>query len=135
MAATSLREGSVMRTVVVSLCLLMFLIVSRFPCVGAEASELYIPIGRSPGVSGVLTITGTVDSADYRSGTIVIATRSGTHTVRLVDSTAVYLDFSQRRQPNKYGSLRDCHAGDYVEVKLHEGAGAVKTARWVKIRR
>lgn len=102
----------------------------------SRASELYIPIGRSPGLSDSLTVSGTIHYVDYAAGTMTVTTPAGRREVRIADTTRIYLDFSTRRKSNTYGTMDDCRPGEFVEIKLGDGeSGHADIAEWVKIRR
>ncbi len=94
-----------------------------------EATELYIPVGASPGVSGTLTDIGTIDSADAGMRTITVARR----TVAITGDTRIYLDRSRLEQRNGYGDFSDLAPGRTVEVRYRDPA-LRRTALWVKVR-
>ena len=96
---------------------------------GQRATELYIPIGASPGVSGIHTLIGPIEAVDAGLRTL----RVGGTTVAIADTTEIWLDRSARAQSAATGSLGDCAPGRTAEVKLREGAAA-PVAEWVKVR-
>jgi hypothetical protein len=56
-----------------------------------KSTELYIPIGQSPGLSGKYTVTGNIDAVDYQNQTMTMSNYSGSYTVKVMDSTKIYL--------------------------------------------
>jgi hypothetical protein len=102
-----------------------------------KATEIYIPIGKSPGLSGRSTVIGRVTrigAAGAAGHTITVTSPSRTWTGTIDDQTKVYLDRSGLRLPNLYGTKSDCREGALVEMKYkgkpgEEGA----TVEWIKI--
>lgn len=96
---------------------------------GQETTEVYIPIGESPGVSGVSSIIGTVSEVDYESQSLVVTANGTSRSIEMDDDTHYYLDRSDTKEPSSEGDVRDCQVGRMVEVKL-AGDGM---ADWIKI--
>lgn len=100
------------------------------PGAGAqETTEVYIPIGQSPGVSGVSSVIGIVSEVDYETRTLVVQSADRTTTVSMDDETDYYLDRSDSERSNTKGNMYDCTIGRTVEVKFADDG----TADWVKI--
>jgi hypothetical protein len=101
-----------------------------------RATELFIPIGKSPGISGVCSMTGTIDSAYTSDHMLKMSTSSGeNYGVQITDETKIYLDRSILKQTNKIGTYSDCKVGAYCEV-LYESHTRKDygEAEWIKIR-
>ena len=114
-----------------SICVLMLGAVS----VQAEKStEMFIPIGQSPGLSGEYTVMGKIDQVNAGNQTIQMSGPSGSYTVKLTQNTFIYLDRSKAQLPNSYGTLADCQAGDTVEVKFIDNSRN-KPIEWVKVQK
>lgn len=98
---------------------------------GHPATERYIPIGKSPGLSGKLTYMGKVGSVDARGRSVSGESWSAAVTER----TRIWLDRSKLRETNTVGSLDDLKAGRLVEVKyLGREAGQRRgAAEWIKV--
>ncbi|HUL10631.1 MAG TPA: hypothetical protein VLU73_00445 [Methylococcaceae bacterium] len=115
-------------------CLALLL---AFPAVAPnaqQATEMYIPIGASPGVSTITSIIGKIAAVDEQNRTITVSDASGTATVAVPDETPVWLDRSKATGTNQRGSAADLKAGLTVEVKYREAArGSSLTAEWIKI--
>ncbi|PYN87096.1 MAG: hypothetical protein DMD87_14435 [Candidatus Rokuibacteriota bacterium] len=99
---------------------------------GQEATEFYIPVGQSPGLSGKVTVIGTVETADARGRTIVVAGPSGKRTAAITDRTKIWLDRSKLGQQNQKGTFADLGKGAVVEVKYEDKEPRVR-AEWVKV--
>ena len=86
------------------------------------ATERYIPIGRSPGISGIHSVAGVIESVDGRA----IAIRSGTSVVRveLADTSDIWIDRSKNKVTNLRGTPADLVVGRTVEAYL---------PRWIKV--
>ena len=98
-----------------------------------EATEVFIPIGKSPGVSKQQTVTGTVDTADEKGRALRITTPAAAITVAVTDKTRIFRDKSALKQPNEAGVFADLQKGRTVEVKLEPGESQRK-AEWIKVR-
>lgn len=85
---------------------------------GQQATERYIPIGSSPGVSGTDSVIGTISAVDYETRSMQIDGADGTVTVTMDDATRYYVDLTGAGRSNRTGSLRSCEAGQRVEVRL-----------------
>jgi hypothetical protein len=98
-----------------------------------KATEMYIPVGKSPGLSGVHTAVGTIDSLDVLRGTMTVADSNQTYLVRFTDATKIYLDRSPAGQQNTAGKISDCRKYAVVEVKFR-GNKVGDVAEWIKVR-
>jgi hypothetical protein len=99
-----------------------------------ESTEIYVPIGRSPGVSGVSSEVGRVVALDRATRTLVLRNAAGERTAQLGPTTPIWLDRSGVGLPNRTGSLADCRAGARVEVRLaSESPRSTPQALWVKV--
>jgi hypothetical protein len=98
-----------------------------------NTTEIFIPIGRSPGLSGTKTSIGTIESVDVADQTLVLTEDNEERTVRCNEHTRIWLDRSKQRQPNIVGSLADCRATLRVEVKYVDNAKDIGVAEWIKV--
>lgn len=102
---------------------------------GQKATEIFIPIGESPGLSGKHSIMGEIDSVDYQSYTMTITDSSGSYTVKVMGDTRIWLDKSALKLTNVNGTIEDCQAGRFVEVKYKNPEKQAKMqAEWIKVR-
>ncbi len=99
-----------------------------------KSTERFIPVGKSPGISGKYTSIGTIDSINMDQGTVTCTDASGTITVKVDANTRIWVDRSKQKLQNMKGSLYDCHQGETVEIKYRDNnrqPGAV--ADWIKV--
>lgn len=95
-----------------------------------EATEMFIPIGQSPGLSGKVTVIGTIEAVNAGTRTVTLAGPSGPSSAEITNRTDVWLDRSTLRLPNQKGSFADCRKGRLAEVKYENGT---RRARWIKV--
>ena len=95
------------------------------------ATERYIPIGKSPGVSQTAT-TGVIEAVNVAARSIRVGGREAGHWVRLTDRTRIWLDRTHRAKNNLIGRFRDCAVGRTVEVR-YEDPESRAVAAWIKI--
>ncbi len=98
-----------------------------------KATEMFIPIGKSPGLSGKHTSIGTVEAVDARAETITLAVDGGTRVIHCTKTTKFWLDRSPLRRSNGVGALEDCLAGTRIEIKYVDSDRSDAVAEWVKI--
>ncbi|HSD44783.1 MAG TPA: hypothetical protein VLD36_23315 [Burkholderiales bacterium] len=99
---------------------------------GQKATEQYIPIGQSPGVSQKYSSIGEIADVNAAARTVTIADRGGPRTVRITDKTRIWLDRTKLKQTNLSGSFADLQKGRRVEVKYEDPARR-DVADWVKV--
>ena len=112
--------------------LIVFLLVSVSSASAEKSTELYIPIGNSPGLSGIYTIIGNIDRVDLQNRTLVLSTASDSYAIEVTERTFIYLDKSKARLSNTHGTLADCQTGDTIEVKWEDDDPA-QPAEWIKV--
>ncbi len=100
---------------------------------GQKATEMFIPIGQSPGVSNKTSIVGTIETIDARAQTIIVAGSSGSWSATITDRTKIWLDKSKLRLSNQKGTFTDLRKGLLVEVKYEETGVSRGPADWVKV--
>jgi hypothetical protein len=101
---------------------------------GQKSNEILIPIGQSPGLSGKHTVIARVQSlvASDRSMTLMDAT-GGAVAVRPNAQTAIWLDRSHLKLPNRKGDFADLRKDMMVEVKFRNNDRAAGVAEWIKL--
>ncbi|MFN0085892.1 MAG: hypothetical protein ACKVX9_10940 [Blastocatellia bacterium] len=101
-----------------------------------RATERFIPIGKSPGESGLHTLVGEIESFDAatRTLTLTIAVPAGKQTLKLTDQTRIWIDRSKQKLGALKGAADDLRKGARVEVKWKDPE-ARTTAEWIKIER
>jgi len=97
-----------------------------------KATEQFIPVGQSPGVSGKLTWIGEIVGTDATQRTLTLDGAQGAHTAKITEKTRIFLDRSKLKQSNVTGTVADLQKGRRVEVK-YEGPGPAPVADWVKV--
>jgi hypothetical protein len=97
-----------------------------------KTTELYIPIGNSPGLSGKHTLIGRIESVDERNQTILVAGAAETLTVYISELTQIFLDKSRLQETSSYGSYSDLRPGIMVEVRF-EADKNHRPAEWIKL--
>lgn len=101
-----------------------------------EATEMYVPIGASPGVSNTFSMIGKIATVNEQNRSLTMSDPSGvTYLVTIPEEVAVWLDRSKGQGKNEVGSLADLRPGQTVEVKYREAptSGTSVTADWVKV--
>jgi hypothetical protein len=105
------------------------------PSWGQKATEIFIPIGKSPGVSGVTSAVGTIVLVNAPNRTLTIRSGDAEHSARLTHKTMLWLDNSQMKARNTKGSWADLRTGRLCEVKyVYRGQIRTDEAEWVKVR-
>ena len=102
------------------------------PAYGQKATEQYIPIGQSPGLSGIHTYLGAITQLSATNQTITVADSGGPRTVRISSATRIWLDRSKLKQTNVSGGFSDLQTGRRVEVKFVNPQRR-DAAEWVKV--
>ena len=92
------------------------------------ATERYIPIGESPGVSNVKSYVGAIRSIRTTASGFTMSVEDSDKLIEVTEDTKIYLDTGSAKT-NSIGAAEDCKVGRRVEVYLHEDG----TAYWVKI--
>ena len=99
---------------------------------GQLTTERFIPVGRSPGISGVRSYIGDVERVEVEGRTCTVSGPQGSRTIKVTTRTRIWLDRSEQRLPNTVGTLWDLQPGRRVEVRYvdDEAKGA---ADWIKV--
>ena len=99
---------------------------------GQKATEQYIPIGQSPGVSEKYFATvGAIADVNPQEQTVTIADAAGQRTVKISDKTRIWLDRTKLKQTNVAGRFTDLQKGRRAEIKYADERREV--AEWVKV--
>lgn len=99
---------------------------------GQRTTERFIPIGQSPGASRTLTMIGTIARAYPAERRIDVATPDAPASVRVPESTPIWIDRHALGLPTRNGSIYDCREGRVVEVKFVDPETR-QVAEWVKL--
>ncbi|MBI5721468.1 MAG: hypothetical protein HZC37_27675 [Burkholderiales bacterium] len=97
-----------------------------------RATERFIPLGQSPGVSGKTAMMGTV--VRYANGMLTLSSPGypAPQQVRVSAATEIWLDRSALRQSNVTGTPADLVAGRRIEIRFVDPATR-QAAAWIKI--
>ena len=118
---------------IAAIFIITIIIFGLFLLVLAEkTTELYLPIGKSPGLSDKISLIGTIAEVNSQDQTLTVTGASGTYTVRTTEYTLIFLDKSKLRQPNRYGTFSDFKKDMMVEVRF-EADKRHRPAEWIKL--
>lgn len=99
-----------------------------------KATEIFIPIGKSPGLSGRQTMVGRVTAMNDRDHTITVQASGRSWTGTLTKESWIFLDRSGLRLTNLYGTAADCPNGALVEIKYAAAKDKDRPAiEWMKV--
>jgi hypothetical protein len=101
------------------------------PAYGQKATEQFIPIGKSPGLSGKYTWVGTIEQFDEQKKSLTVKTESGSKTLTVTDQTRIWLDRSKARLSNINGGFADLKKDRRVEMKYIKDRES--ELEWIKI--
>jgi hypothetical protein len=93
------------------------------------ATELYIPIGKSPGVSHVKSRIGPIASLPATRAGLTMALEGGSVYVAFDRNTKIYVQYADPGKANQLGTYADCRAGLTAEVYTADDG----TVPWVKV--
>lgn len=99
---------------------------------GQKATEQYIPLGQSPGLSQIYTSIGRIQGVDAEKRTVTVANASGTRTVTVTERTAIWIDRTALKLSSETGRFADLRAGRTIEVK-YEDPDRKAFAEWIKV--
>ena len=122
-----------MRTSITLAALLLALLFGSNPVLAQKATEFFIPVGQSPGLSLQETWLGVVETVDEENNVLTITNESGTRNINLTPETQIWLDKSLVKEPNETGDLTDLQAGLTIEVKYRSNEPS-ESAEWIKVR-
>ena len=101
---------------------------------GQKSTEIFIPVGKSPGLSGKYTVLGKIETVNAQNQTITIADPSGSYTVKISKKTQIWLDNSKLKKTNQKGTFADLRKDLLAEIKFEENKRKdLGTAEWVKV--
>ncbi|ETW95657.1 hypothetical protein [Candidatus Entotheonella palauensis] len=99
-----------------------------------KSTEIYIPIGKSPGLSETRTIIGSVVSVSAPEQRFTVAEGQTNYTVQVDSETRIWLDQSALNTANRNGSFDALQPERRVEVKYKESERQAQvTAEWIKV--
>lgn len=120
-----------MRSVAMGTVILLAVLAAR-PVDAQKATEQFIPIGQSPGVSGVLSYIGEIESRDAQNNTVTVSGAEGSRTFSITDSTRIWIDRSSQEMTSLIGERDALQVGRRIEVKFLS-AEQPTIADWIKV--
>lgn len=99
---------------------------------GQQATERFIPLGQSPGLSERYAHVGKIEAVDVQNRSIKLSGITGGHSISVTDRTRIWLDRSGLKQMITIGSFADLEAGQQAEVK-YEDPEDKTIADWIKV--
>ena len=112
--------------------IMVVLLGGTFNVYAQKATEMFIPIGVSPGLSNKMSLIGTLESVDPGTKVVSVSSPAGAQTVTLTERTPIWLDRSLDKLPNRSGAIADLQQGRKVEIKLRQG-DPKPVAEWIKV--
>lgn len=109
------------------------LLCSSGAAVAQKATEMFVPLGQSSGLSGKHTLMARVQAVDAGARSITLVQDSGATVVTLGAAVPVWIDRSKQQQSNSVGSLGDVKPGMLAEVKFVKNNRTSGDAEWVKV--
>ena len=116
------------------ICVIAILLAPLGSGFAEKATEQYIPIGRSPGLSGKHTLIAKIVQVNAATRTLELSDAVASHSVPLTSDTRIYLDKSKTGATNTLGAFSDLKVGDTVEVKFAHNARS-NPAEWIKVQK
>jgi hypothetical protein len=96
---------------------------------GHQETEIYIPIGESPGISHIKSQIGRIQSVVAAQTGFTIQVQDSAKYFAFDKSTKIYLQYATPGMRNRLGGYADCQAGRTAEVYAADDG----TVRWVKV--
>lgn len=94
-----------------------------------QETELYIPIGKSPGISHVKSQIGRIQSLATAGNGVTLLVQDRAVYVAFDKTTKIYLQFAAPGQRNRLGTYADCQADRTAEVYIGDDG----KLRWIKV--
>ena len=124
------NSGRFKRFVFLIIILLLFAFIGR----AQKATEVFIPLGKSPGVSGKYSVIGKIESVNMKDSTITIQQAKDNKTVkiRITATTEIYIDKSPLKQTSQKGSMANIKQDLMAEFKYKDNKPG-NPCEWVKV--
>lgn len=123
-----LRRKTGMRTLLLSNLILLLLGSISF-AYAQKTTEIFIPMGKSPGLSYKYTYMGNIESVNNQKRTVKVNGRD----VQVSRDTKIWLDRTALKMTNVAGRFSDLQSGRQVEIKYVD-ADRRKAAEWIKVK-
>ena len=117
---------------IMKITVMIFLLALNDITYGQKATEIYIPVGQSPGLSGKYTTIGSVSTINAPEKTVIMSNSVGTYTIKIADETRIWLDKSLLKIKNETGNFEAIEEGMLIEVK-YKNNKPENSVEWVKV--
>lgn len=94
-----------------------------------QETELYIPIGKSPGISHVKSQIGRIQSLSASGDGVTLLVQDRAVYVAFDKTTKIYLQYAAPGQRNRLGTYADCQADRTAEIHVGDDG----KLRWIKV--
>lgn len=121
-----------MHTRFIGLAMTVAMLVAVPSAHGQAATEQFIPVGMSPGLSHRYTYIGEIEGVSAANRTITVSGPEGRQTIRVTDQTRIWLDRTASQHTNVSGGFGDLQPGRQIEVK-YEDYERKEVADWIKV--
>ena len=102
-------------------------------CLHAQKeTEVFIPIGKSPGVSGKYSMMCKVEMVKTKDSIMTVNQETGVMNLKITEQTKVYLDKSKLKLQNTKGVLADIKPGMTMEAKYVDNKTG-NPVEWIKV--
>lgn len=119
-------------TLINTLAVILVAMIGMASAAAHPATERYIPVGQSPGISGQSSYVGAIEGVDEATRTIIMMHEGRRYTVQVTEETRIWVDRSGERKTNLVGGYEDCTAGRKAEIKFVD-PDQKTTAEWIKL--
>ncbi len=102
---------------------------ASMPAAGHLETELYIPIGKSPGISQGKSMIGRIEAPVATQKGLTIRVPDRTQYVVFDESTKIYVQYDTPGKHNRLGTYSDCQVERPAEVYV----GDKGTVLWIKV--
>jgi hypothetical protein len=96
---------------------------------GHQETELYIPIGESPGISHVKSRIGRIQSRAAAQNGITMLVQENPKYIVFDKTTKIYLQYATPGKRNRLGSYADCQVDRTAEFYVGDDG----IVRWIKV--
>ena len=98
-----------------------------------KSTEMFVPIGQSPGLSGKHTVLANIQALNATDLSMTVTDAAGASiTVRPDPQTRVWLDRNKFKQPTRKADFADLRTGMAVELKYRNNDSQAGAVEWIK---
>lgn len=113
-------------------CVVILLLFITQSVYAQYATEIFIPLGQSPGISAKHTTIGNINSVNIPGKTISMSDAGSSYNIKISEDTQIWLDQSRRNSNNRNALIQDLREGMRAEVKyIKNNKGG--TVEWIKV--